>query len=634
MATENKAQATPAKKEKPRYKRQGPIRVEAIAPFCIFSALVYFYFLLFFDGHLRRGMEYGATIGNGAEVNIASVHTSFWKATFQLNDMQFTDPARPERNRLQVGAIGFALHWDALLRAKFVIDLASITGIEVQTPRTSPGRVLPPEDEKNGLMSVMKEKLASTPIGDVAKLLQGFDPSKEIKDLGNLKSLARINELKAQLPKKEQEWTQALNSLPSDKDLDATKQKIAGLKIGGNPMEIQGQIKTLDEVVKGTQAQVDGVKKKGDTLVGDVGHFSSSVGQVDDLMKKDREEVESRLKLPKIDSKSLAKQMFGELLGSKMGQFEQYISMAKKYMPAKKDKKKGQVAARPSRGRGKNYEFGHVHGYPLFWMKRAVITSRAENTALGGNINGEILDVCSNAAMIGRPAVLRVHGDFPKRDIHGFVLQGLVDSAKEDLEVSMNASVTQFPVEGMPLSNSDQLKFGMTKAVGLATIDGGMKGDAIHFGMNSAFKNVVYEIVTPSKLLETVLKTSTASLPAVTMGAKVTGTFKDPVISIESNLAQALESGLSKQLQAQLAEARKKIDGMINEQVGKQKAELTHQMDQAKAKVTGQVDAAKKKAEAIQGEAQAKLNQAKNQLAGSAKQQGLDAVKKKLPFGR
>ncbi len=627
MATDNSA-----KKEKPRYKHKGPIRFEAIAPFCIFAALVYFYFLLFFDGNLRRAMEYGATIGNGAEVNIGSIHTSFWNATFKLDNMEFTDPSKPERNRLQIGEIDFGLHWDALLRAKFVIDLAAVTGIEVQTPRKSPGRVLPPSDE-SGFMSTVKEKLASTPIGDVAKLLEGFDPSKEIKDLGNLKSLARVNELKAMLPKKEQEWTQILNTLPSDKDLDATKQKITGMKIGGNPMEIQNQIKTLNEVIQGTQAQVDGVKKKGDTLVGDVNQFQSSVGQVDDLVKKDREDIESRLKLPKIDSKSLAKQMFGELVGSRLGQFEHYAALAKKYMPAKGAKKKGEVAARPVRGKGKNYEFGHIHGYPLFWLKRAVITSRAENTALGGNIDGEILDVTTNAAQVGRPAVLRLHGDFPKRDIHGVVMQALIDSSKQDLEVSMTANAAQFPVEGLPLSNSDQLTFAMSKAQGLASLEGKMKGDSIAFGMNGAFKNVSYEIKTPSKILEAVLKSSTASLPAVTFGAKITGTFKDPQISIESNLASALESGLSKQLQAQLGEARKKIDGMINEQISKPKAELTHQMDQAKSKFTGQVDAAKKKADAVQAEAQGKLNQAKNQLTGSAKQQGMDAVKKKLPFG-
>lgn len=614
----------------PRYKHKGPIRFEAIIPFCIVSAVVYLYFLLFFDLHLRKAMEWGFTVANGAEVNIAKVDTSFWRATFRMEKLQATDPTKPELNRVQIGSVDFKLLWDALLRAKGVIELASVNQIEVQVPRKSPGRVLPPENEgqRQQFLDTLKDKLASSPIGDVAKLLQGFDPMKEIKDLGSLKSAARVQELTADLPKKEKEWNQTLSSLPSNKDFEEMQKKVAGIKVGGNPAELQSQIGTLNEVVTGSQAQVGSVKAKGDTVVGDVQKYEASVAQVDDLMKRDREELESKMKLPKIDSKSLAKQMFGDMVGGRFGEVQKYLLMAKKHMPPKK-----QVAEKPARGKGKNYEFGRPGTYPAYWLKKAAISSRAENTEFGGNIDGEILDVTSAPAQVGRPMIARIRGDFPKQQIMGVTLNATVDNRKEEMEATIKAAVEQFPVDGLTLSDSDQLKFSMAKAVGGAALEGQVRGEGLAMGMNGAFRNTSFAVATPSKPLETVLKGVTGGLTMVTLGAKLSGTLSNPEISIQSNLADAIENGLAAQLRAQLAEARKKIDGMIQDQVGKSKAELDKQMNAAKGKVLGRVDEAKKKAESIQGEAQSKLNQAKNQLAGAAKP-GLDAVKKKLPFGR
>ncbi|MDD2929639.1 MAG: hypothetical protein PHY50_07460, partial [Sideroxydans sp.] len=57
-------------------KKQGAIRVEAVVPMLIVVGLIVLYFSLFFDAHLRRGLEFGATQANGAEVNIGTLQTS------------------------------------------------------------------------------------------------------------------------------------------------------------------------------------------------------------------------------------------------------------------------------------------------------------------------------------------------------------------------------------------------------------------------------------------------------------------------------------------------------------------------------------------------------------------------------
>ena len=80
---------TSSEAAKPKVKKpKGPIRTGAVAPFLIFFALVWAYFFFFFDTHLRHGLEYVATNGNGAEVDIARVHTSFWSASLEIDKIE------------------------------------------------------------------------------------------------------------------------------------------------------------------------------------------------------------------------------------------------------------------------------------------------------------------------------------------------------------------------------------------------------------------------------------------------------------------------------------------------------------------------------------------------------------------
>ena len=103
-------------------KTKGPVRFEAIIPALIIGGLIYSYFALFFDSHLRHLIEFTGTHIYGAEVNIQDINTSFWRGSFELRGLQITDKEQPERNLVQINKIRFGLLWHALLRAKFVVN--------------------------------------------------------------------------------------------------------------------------------------------------------------------------------------------------------------------------------------------------------------------------------------------------------------------------------------------------------------------------------------------------------------------------------------------------------------------------------------------------------------------------------
>src|SRR5690606_2812745 len=142
-------------------KKKGPIRYEAILPVLILSLITFVYFTYYFDRHLKTVIEYVATQANGAEVNVDSVDTSFLRASFDLNRLQVTDKDNPARNLVEVGNVHFQYLWDALLRMKFVVEDASITNIQLFSPRSRPGKVLPPEPAKPSKMDELQQKVIS-----------------------------------------------------------------------------------------------------------------------------------------------------------------------------------------------------------------------------------------------------------------------------------------------------------------------------------------------------------------------------------------------------------------------------------------------------------------------------------------
>jgi uncharacterized protein (TIGR03545 family) len=625
----------PQQQQQPKAKKaKGPIRFEAIVPFAILVLLVGLYFTLFFDSHLKAAIEWGATQGNGAEVNIGSVRTSFWKATFEMNRLEATDPKVPARNRFEIGRVSFGALWDALLRAKVVVNEASITGIEVNTARKSPGRVLPPPSEgESKLVALAREKIAGSALGDVTEILEGMDPTAKIKDIGgDLKSAARITQLQTQLNQKETEWKSALEKMPSQKDFDALQARVSAVSLDGvnNPASALAKVNEVKSISSDAQAKVASVQTTATQLSNDVTQFSSAVSEIDDLVKKDIADLESRLKLPRLDAGSIAQELFGNAVLDKVGHLEKYVTMAREYMPPKKADGE-QAPAKPPRGQGKTYQFPVTGGYPSFWMKRAVISTTGANSAAGGDVTGRLLDLSSSQAQTGKPWVLDLKGDFPKQNFRGLIAAVIVDHRTSDPVESMKASIAEFPVPAQMFSESQSLKFGINQAMGSAAIDASMRGGRLKLVSDNVFSKVDYNFAATSKILDSALKSVVSSMPTFNVKAEVEGTLTDLKVGIDSNLASAIQKGLGKEVQAKLNEARAKLNTLVQAKIAEPKKALTSRYEGTRSMVTSQVDARKKQAETIVAQAQSKISEI--QKKGAAPQQkALEGLKKKLPF--
>jgi uncharacterized protein (TIGR03545 family) len=617
----------PAEGKKP-VKKQGPIRVEAVVPMLIVVGAIVLYFSVFFDAHLRRGLEYGATQANGAEVNIGKLQTSVFKASVLIGDVQMTDPLLPEHNRVQIGEVRFRMLWDALLRGKVMIDEATIENVQIDTPRKQAGRVLPPPPPSESgpsasdkMMAKMKEEFSGNVVGDLAAIAAGANPSDQLKQIGgDLKSDAYMAELQRAMDETEQQWKTRMAALPRGEDFSALRTRLGNVKVKDvkDAAQLQTAVKELQAIRDEFEAKSKPIGEAGSSLSGDLKGLQTSFAGLDDVVRQDVRGLQSRMKLPSLDAGNLSRALFGMDMLGKLQQARGYMEQARQYIPAK-----SKQAAKPAPRnihKGRDYAFGHPKGYPAFWLRRAMVTSTLPG---GKGLSGEIRDAATDQALVGRPMTATLKGDFPQQGVAGVKAELVVDHTKSEPLERMELSVVRYGVAGRSLVNSPNVTLGFAQAAAAAGFTAELRGEQVAIQASNKFRDVDFALTAQSTVVREMMNVSLAGLQTVSMDAKVHGTWGDLKWNLSTNLGDALASGMKRYLQEKMDAARKQIQAQVDQSIAAQRqklmarrSELESRLKSALADKQAQVDKLRADLEAARRD----LEQRKNAATDAQKQ--------------
>ncbi len=610
-------------------KAKGPIRWEAVIPAAILTGLVGAYFTIFFDGHVRRVIEYVGTQVNGAEVNVGRLSTSVLGARLEIDNVQVTDKNKPERNLVQVGSIRFQMSWDALLRAKVLVNEASILNIQALNKRRTPGYVVPPpppssdptllQKAQDQVVAQTQKKFNKNFLGDVASILGGTDPEAQLKNIqGQLKSDARIKELEKELKEKTAKWEQRIKELPQGQELKAYETRIKALKFDGkNPAEFAQSLQEAQKIIKEVEQKVKLVEQTTKDVKGETNAYAQAFKDLEKMVNEDIRDLQDRLKLPNIDGKEFSQQLFMQMVEQKLVGVRKYAEMAKHYMPPKrtaeeKQAKKAERLVPPKRGEGKNYRFPITTGYPLFWMKHAAISSELGQSEFSGNIKGEIKDLTTDPVFIQKPTLILAKGDFPNQGIQGLDAKITLDHTKEQAKQSMVVSIAAFPVGEQKLSDSADVRLALAQATGSSVLNATLVDETITMEMKNTFTSPKYDLQAKNKIVQEIIGNIINDITTITLNAKIVGSFSDFAVNINSNLGDELAKGFQKQLQAKIDEAKAKLRALIDERIGAEKAKLKAEMDKVLGGVTKELDAKKAEVDKTVSDAKNSANAGKN----------------------
>lgn len=624
---------TTDKKEDKKNKKKGPIRYEAIIPVLVLSAITYVYFAYYFDHHMKKLIEYVGTQANGAEVNVDSVRTSFIKASFDLDRLQVTDPERPTHNSLEIGNMHFQYLWDALLRMKFVVEDASINDIKLLSKRSSPGKVLPPKPASPSKMEALqaqviaqvKNKYGANVLGDAIKLLEGGDYKEQIQEIrGTLKSESRVQAMIADVNTKKEFWDGKVKELSDTSKLKEIETTIAEVRGEKNLMNQAKGVSKLNDLLKEVNKQYKEIEKSSKTLQAEVKAVTNYPKELQALVNEDIAALKDRFKVPKIDFKEMAMHLFAGEFAEYIAKARKYQALAKQYIPEKK--KEEDVVVPRKRSEGKNYQFPITTGYPLFWLKRAAISSKGTADSYSGQVSGELTNVTTSPKQIGKPIVLDMRGDFPGVQVMGVKAVLTADFTREIGKQSALIQVNSFAVPEKLFVNDNKTRFGFKNATGSSTISASLQEENVKMNWTSALTKPNFLVESESKIAKEMLSNILNNIPVININGAASGKFSDLNMSISSNLGDELSTGFSRELSAKVTEAQAKLQSLVDEKINQPKEQLMAAINgnnKNLASLGNLQDLYKKNEDKIKAE----IDKLKKGGSGSLKEQGKKLLK-------
>lgn len=618
--------------EQKKNKKLGPVRKGAVVPFLIITIIIVGFNIFLLDKVVKNSIEFFGTKVNGAEVNVGSVVSSFKDLSVEVSNVQFTDAKNPNLNLFAIEKIRFQMMWDALLRAKFVIDESSIEGILTGSKRKSVGKVLSKEEKASNdkdaepaltseVLSNAKKEFEGNIFGDISALLSGTsskDLAKNIED--ELKSKKYYEELEKTIDQKEKELKSMLDSLPKEKEISQYDDRIKAIDWKGMK-NIKNAPKILKEA-NDLQKEITGAIKKYDEAYNrvkdEVKFVESSIKKAESLVNEDVAALESKMSIPSLDATSIARILFGAELVSKLEQYNVYFEKAKEYMPPKKEKTV--VVVKNPRGKGRDYQFGTPNSYPLFWLKKANISSDNEQTKL----KGSLLNLTTDQNVVKAPTTFTLDGDLKDKEISNMKVKIVVDH-RANIKDSMSLSIGSMPVRDRSFSKSDGVSFGMKEASLSSTIDAKIEGDIVSLGMNNKFSRINYDIDAKNKNVKEILQNVANDTKVVTVDALAKGQIDKLNFKISTNLADAIKNSLGKQLQAKINEAKAKLRSGVDEKLAGNKKQINDKITSLKSKYEGEINKNKNKLSGLTDSL--KKNEKSNPLKNP-----LDSLKKKFKF--
>jgi len=574
---------TETKQTEKKVKNKGPIRFEAIIPVFVLCLITFIYFSYYFDRHLKSIVEYVGTQANGAEVNVDSVNTSFIRGSFDMNRLQVTDKNKPTHNLLEIGNMHFQYLWNALLRMKFVVEDASINNIQVSKPRLFPGKVLPPEPARpsklnelqNEVMAQVKNKYGANMLGDVLSILEGGDYQDQIQKIREtLKSETRVKAMIAEVEGKKTFWDSKIKELSDTKKLKEVEAQVQTITKEKNFLEQAQGVKKLTDILKDVEKQYKEVQTASKQLQAEVNAIAQYPKELELLVNEDVASLKNRFSIPQIDFKDMAMHLFAGEFAEYIAKARKYQALAKQYIPEKKAEDEQDVVLPPKRSEGKNYEFPVTAGYPLFWLKRAAISSTGTKDSYAGNVSGALTNVTTNPKQIGKPLVLDMNGDFPMAQVMGVKATITIDHTKAVAKQTAAIKVASFLVPEKLFVNDTKMKFGFKNAIGTSSITAILLEKNLSINWTSSLSKPQFVVETSNKIAKEMLNNILNTIPVININGSATGSFTNLDMKITSNLGDELSTGFKREIGAKITEAQGKLQALVDEKINKPKEEL------------------------------------------------------------
>ena len=376
--------------------RRSAFRWPGLVAFLIIVGVIAAFSWLLLDTILKWSLERTLGTLNGAEVNIAQVEHQWVPLKIRMSDVQVTDPAQPEYNRVAIGEVAGELSWEQLLLGRFHFEEVVSTGIRVHTQRDSAGEVYQLPD-KSQMQSWFGENMQE---------LQLSMPSvDEVIDRVDLRTPTAISEARQSFETQKQRVEGLISKLPSKERLAEYEAQVKELSEGdiSTPAQLQQRKEKFDKLKQQFASDKAAIEEFKEVATTAVAELKTQMQNVKEAPQHDLDRVGELMQL---NSQGLS-EITAVLFGEQARRWADYMLLAYEQLMPMLQRSADETAVKPPRGEGIWFSFTGADAPPDFLIKKARTEFAVGPTVL--DVDWE--NITHQHAQLGQPTVFRARGE-------------------------------------------------------------------------------------------------------------------------------------------------------------------------------------------------------------------------------
>lgn len=579
------------------------MRWSYIAPRLTLLVLLWAFFFFAFDPLLKWGLIKGIQKGAKAKAEIASLRTGFLPPSLKITGLSVADAGEEYRNLVEFSELSFSAEGAPLLEKKLVVDSAALKGLRFGTPRRKSGRLPFVKEEPSPLVEGLRKESKDFALERASDARA--DAAADYKaDPGELGSVKLARQLEADYQKDYAAISSRVNTEKYEAALAAMKARYEKAKGEKN---FARQAKDYAEIGKELKKLNSDFRKDKEETEAALARAKDSFKTLEEARRKDLADILARLKLPSLDTQSLARMLAGPVIAGKTAQALKYLALARRYMPAGA---KGVLKNEARRGR--EVHFPKERTYPSLLVRKLALTGElgAEDPL---EYSGTVEGLTTQPQVYGRPTTILIKGSKGARRLD---FKSSIDAAGEELKTASELSFAGMPVKQLRLGSPSSFQVDITGGTGafeaaLKTSGDQLEGKATARLAGASFKSKADNI--KAAPLRSAVESSFAGLSSTLIETGISGTIKDPKLAIKTDLADALSKAFSGAMGAEVKKAREAAQKKVDEALKPYRARLDGLAASKQAELGGKLKEAEAKLSALSE------NLLKNLAPGKAK---------------
>jgi uncharacterized protein (TIGR03545 family) len=523
---------------------------------------IWLFFAFAFDPLLRWSTIATGQQMTGARINVDGLRTSLFPPSLAFGHVQVANQADPMTNLIEFDSFRVRLAGEPLMKRKFVIEEATLTGLRWGTPRSESGKLddrpEPKPEDMNSGPSMFDG------FGDKATEI-GKDWLAELTDRAKLQADPKQFESVRLADGIQKKWADRFH---------AYEERIEGM---------EGRVKGIEETIKNAKGstierlqaydiarrQVNDLLTESDNIRRELPTLGNQASEdyrsIDAARKRDVQEIRQKIDGFKLNAETISNALIGPEIRTRLAETVEWIRWFRNILELIQDRPE------PERLRGIDFDFSqHYDRLPTFLVRTLKLTGTAEFAGELIPFKGIVSGLTSDPVRYGKPIVVRLYGENTAVVQVKAVIDHTADIPVYDIDLAY--SLPEKTEMQLGRHSDVVLNLSAEKTDWRAKLR--LTGDQLsgQVGFRQSPVSVAVDVRRETRDdVKRVLQNALRGIDNIQATVTLSGHFKNPKWQVKSNLGQQISSGLndvlSQELGAKREELAMKVDSLAREKM-------------------------------------------------------------------